>query len=216
MDIKGLLRRRAGGLVARYAPYGLHAALRAAFHDCESILDLGCGTESMVHQFAAGRFVAGLDRHYPSLLHNRGQGNYAAHVQGDILDAPFGKGTFDAVVALDVLEHFTREQGLQMLALMKDMARKRVVVLTPNGFLPQPASENPWQLHRSGWTEEDFRGMGFAVHGIYGWKRLRGMYARLRCRPWLFWEGVSRLSQPFCRHHPERAFLICAVLDTGA
>lgn len=197
--------------VSRITPYGLYGAMKAGLRECRSVLDLGCGTDSMVRHFTAGRWVVGFDRYMPSLLANREKTAYAAQVNGDILALPFKDRSVDAVVSLDVIEHLDREDGFRMLDLMERVARRRVILLTPNGFVPQAASDNPWQLHRSGWTVEDFRRRGYVVYGLYGWKSLRGEYARLVRKPRFLWEVVSALSQPFVQRHPERAFMLLAV-----
>jgi SAM-dependent methyltransferase len=198
-------------LLARITPYGLYDFLRRALKECRSVLDLGCGTDSMVQQFTAGRFVVGVDRYLPSLERNREVSSYAALVNGDIMDLPFAPKSVDAVVALDVIEHFGKADGLRLLRAMERTARRRVIVYTPNGFVPQAASDNPWQQHLSGWTVEEFRVRGYAVYGIYGRKDLRGEYARLIRRPRLWWELVSAASQFRVGRRPEEAFALLAV-----
>jgi hypothetical protein len=168
----------------------------------------------MLRHLTASHLVIGLDRYLPSLLENRRRTEYAARVQGDLKALPVGSKSVDAVVALDVLEHFDRDEGWARLAEWEDVARKRVVILTPNGFVPQEARENPWQEHRSGWTVGDFRQRGYVVTGVYGWKALRGPCAQLRFRPWLFWEGVSALTYPFTVRLPRFAFHLLAAKTT--
>lgn len=199
------------GWIGRLVPYGLYGPMAAALEGCDTVLDLGCGTASMVQHFCDGRRVIGLDRYFPSLIENRLRTSYAAWVHADLRALPFGPRSVDAVTALDVLEHLDKEEGAFRLAEWEMIARKRVILLTPNGFVPQPASDNPWQEHRSGWTPEDFEERGYDVRGVYGWKRLRGAYARLRFRPKWFWEVVSALSQPLVSRWPRQAFHLLAV-----
>jgi hypothetical protein len=168
------------------------------------------GTDSMVQQFTAGRFVVGVDRYLPSLERNREVSSYAALVNGDIMDPPFASRSVDAVVALDVIEHFGKADGLRLLGAMERTARRQDIVYTPNGFVPQAASDNPWQEHLSGWTVEEFRARGYAVYGIYGRKDLRGEYARLIRRPRLWWELVSAVSQIRVWSQPAEAFALLA------
>jgi hypothetical protein len=165
-----------------------------------------------MQHFCGGRWVVGLDRYLPSLAANQAVGRYAAQVQGDIMAVPFLPSCSDAVVSFDVIEHFSKDDGLRMLDAMERMARQRVIVMTPNGFVRQPADENPWQEHKSGWSVQEFRERGYEVFGVYGNKAYRGECARLKKRPWVFWELVSFLSQARVRREPERAYLICAVL----
>jgi hypothetical protein len=72
----------------------------------------------------------------------------------------------DTVLALDVIEHMEKEEGLRLLHEAKRIARHQVVVFTPLG--PYPQSHAPdeldrwhmhggrWQSHRSAWEPEDF------------------------------------------------------------
>lgn len=68
------------------------------------------------------------------------------------------------VLILDVIEHMTRLEGEAILKLLNRF--KRVVLYTPDGFMPQEPKgdeKDPWgyngwewQRHRSGWTAKDF------------------------------------------------------------
>lgn len=165
----------------------------------------------MVRHLAGRHRVIGLDRYLPSLLENRRRTAYFAWVQGDLMALPFGPGAVDAVVAMDVLDHLEKDEGIARLAEWESVARRRVVVMTPNGFVPQAADDNPWQEHKSGWTVDDLNRYGYAVTGVYGWKVLRGSYARLRFRPRLFWEGLSAFSHLYTARRPRAAFHLLAV-----
>jgi hypothetical protein len=71
----------------------------------------------------------------------------------------------DSVFALDFIEHLEKEEGFRMLREAERLARVQIVVYTPNGFFPQNHAGSTdrwgldgaaWQVHRSGWTAEDF------------------------------------------------------------
>jgi SAM-dependent methyltransferase len=205
------LRRMVPTWVLRASPYGMYRTLRTALEGCGTVLDLGCGPGSLLEHFADSCTLTGMDRYLPALEENRRRGRYHARVLGDLHSLPFGDKSADAVVALDVIEHLDREGGFDLLRDMERTARRRVVVLTPNGFVPQRADANSWQLHRSGWSVGDFRQRGYDVYGVYGMKGLRGEYSRLKFRPWLLWEAVSALSYPFTYGVPSWAFGLCAV-----
>ncbi|MFO0270396.1 MAG: hypothetical protein ACK53W_07675 [Gemmatimonadota bacterium] len=72
----------------------------------------------------------------------------------------------DTIVALDVIEHMDKAEGLRFLDVAKRKA-KQVVVFTPLGFLPQEETGatdawglhgQHWQKHRSGWMPKEFDG----------------------------------------------------------
>lgn len=76
-------------------------------------------------------------------------------------------GSVDSVVLLDVIEHLEKDEGTRLLERTISLARSQVVVQTPLGFMPQGEDEVKdawgmdgvdWQVHRSGWSPEDFPG----------------------------------------------------------
>jgi SAM-dependent methyltransferase len=94
------------------------------------VLDVGCGTGANGPVLASeGRFAIGLDASpIPLALTGAGAGQrgYAARVRGDAARLPFADGSFDLVVALDVIEHLADDN-----AAARDMHR----VLRPGGAL---------------------------------------------------------------------------------
>jgi hypothetical protein len=133
------------------------------------------------------------------------------------IGSAFEQASFDAVVAFDLIEHLDRDDGLSLLRLMERIARRRVVVFTPNGFLRQQGSaDNPFQRHRSGWTAEDFVLRGYEVHGIHGLRILRGHKGSVRWRPRRLWGIVSDLTQPLVHRRPSLAFHLLCVKEVGA
>src|SRR5690606_31358619 len=80
-------------------------------------------------------------------------GYHAALVRAEVgdLTTVLKPKSVDAVVALDLIEHLPRERAERLLDSLEAVARKRVVVLTPNGFVPQSATpEDPFQEHLCG------------------------------------------------------------------
>ena len=65
------------------------------------------------------------------------------------------------VLAIDILEHFEKEQGIAFLQECRRVSRGSVLVSTPKDFVAQEVLANPLENHRSHWTEEDFRLCGF-------------------------------------------------------
>ncbi len=194
-----------------------HRLLRQVVADgtCATLLDAGCGETSPIHKFSSEiPHTTGVDAYAPSVERSRAQGIHSDYRVMDVLaiGSEFADGSFDCVVCLDVIEHFEKEDGERLLAAMERIARKRVVVFTPNGFVPQPAEEgNQWQLHRSGWTAEEMRRRGYEVIGVGGWKPLRWSYALPRWWPRFFWERFARLTESHFEPRPDRAFQILCV-----
>jgi glycosyltransferase involved in cell wall biosynthesis len=76
--------------------------------------------------------------------------------------------SIDSVVALDVIEHLRRREGVRFLAEALRVARRQVIIFTPLGFYRQSYRKGQrdrwgmagghWQTHRSGWMPDDFAG----------------------------------------------------------
>ena len=110
---------------------------------------------------------------------------------GNALDAEkiFGPKSFDVVMAAELLEHLPKEDGPKLLAVCESVARKFVIITTPNGFLEQdpalapnePWAKNPYQKHLCGWLPHELEALGYEVglngapgavdgHQIIAWK----------------------------------------------
>ena len=72
-----------------------------------------------------------------------------------------GDKTYDLVLAIDILEHFEKEQGIVFLQECQRVSRGYVLVSTPKDFVAQEVPANPLENHRSHWSEKDFRLCGF-------------------------------------------------------
>lgn len=130
-----------------------------------SVLDIGAGIRPQT--FVPCDRLTCLEPHgeYCEVLRDHGI---------EVIEAPAPGGlrvlqdrSFDAVVAFDVIEHMTREDGGEMIAEMLRIAREQVVIFTPLGLMPQSGGDETdpwgmqgqhWQQHRSGWTPADFPG----------------------------------------------------------
>lgn len=198
-----------------------HRTLKEALvGTCDSVLDIGCGSRSPLHSFSKliPRTV-GIDGHAASIERSRAAGIHSEYHQMELMDAGhrFGPKSFDAVVALDVIEHFEKQDGFRLLEMMESLARKRVIIFTPNGFLPQDEwDSNVHQVHRSGWEVYDFELRGYRVFGMSGWKPLRGDYALPRIRPFKIGSRLSILTEPFATRFPRHAFQLLAIRDMEA
>lgn len=187
---------------------------------CETLLDVGCGRASPVGEFSHRlRASMGVDRHAPYLAESREKRLHSEYRQIDVMEIgdAFAPGSFDCVVALDLIEHLPKDAGLDLLRMMERIARRKVIVFTPTGFLPQTAyDDNSLQEHLSGWEPEEMRRMGYRVIGLNGWRPLRGERGLPRWRPDWLWNKVSLLSQVVAERHPEIAFQMLCVKDVAA
>jgi len=186
---------------------------------CESLLDVGCGANSPIKEFSKHipRSV-GVDGFLPSIETARKQGIHTEYRQSKLMEVDnlFSEREFDVVVGLDVIEHFEKPQGLALIQKLEKLARKRVVLFTPNGFVPQePVDGNEYQRHLSGWTVEEMKALGYCVYGINGYKPWRGEFAGIIRRPKKLFLWLSRITERFVYQRPEKAFQILCVKDMG-
>lgn len=72
-----------------------------------------------------------------------------------------GDNAYDIVLAIDILEHFTKPDGLKFLAELKRVAKQAVLVSTPKEFHSQEIEANPYENHRSHWTDEELKQEGY-------------------------------------------------------
>lgn len=139
----------------------------------DSTLDVGTGPGKFLRH-SRSRLLAGLDVQPPGFGHIR--------LQGDALEvmATLGTGSYDVVMSTDFLEHLEKPESRHALAEMYRIARRKILVFTPDGFAPQhpgmPGAERftpeewRWQTHRCGWTRAELQALGYSVaHWPWGW-----------------------------------------------
>ena len=87
-------------------------------------------------------------------------------------------GSFDVVMAFDVIEHLPKDQGYLLIYQMERLSAQAAIVFTPNGWVWQPPSpNNPFNAHVSGWKPNEFpRSLGWKVIGQHGPKWAFGPY----------------------------------------
>lgn len=213
----GVLSKSVRALDARVfgkcADHYEHALEREIVGSCQSLLDLGCGSQSPVERFSRSlRYTVGVDAHEPAVEQSRQRGIHTVCRRMDVMTVAdvFPARSFDCVLAADLIEHLPKEDALRLIRMMESVAAKKVVIFTPNGFLPQsPYNGNELQRHLSGWTVRDMRELGYRVRGIRGLRWIRKSDGSLP-RPAALWRRLVLLTQPICEAWPNLAFqLLC-------
>ena len=217
MSIKDCLRPLWKQTFGRLESQFLRELGNAVGITCESLLDVGCGFNSPVQylQYRPKRMV-GVDGFLPVIEQSRAKAIHDEYRQLSLIEIEdvFGPKSFECVLALDVIEHLVEADAIKLIGQMERVARKKVIVYTPNGYLPQGMEfGNPYQRHLSGWSVKTMEAMGYNVIGVHGFKFLRGYMARIKWHPHRFWLMISLLSQFITRNHPGRAFQILCVKE---
>lgn len=179
--------------------------------DCKSVLDLGCGNNSPL-QYLSIPYSVGVDIYKPALLESKEKKIHNEYILADITKIEFKEKSFDAIVMIAVLEHLSKEDGLKLIEKMEKWARKKIIIVVPNGFQHQDAYDgNPYQIHRSEWTTKELETLGFRVIGLHGWKALRGELGNIKYKPYSLWLLISDITQKITYHLPNLAATLFAI-----
>lgn len=133
-----------------------------------TVLDVACGL-SLKSKYIEASMRLGVDIHEEYFKHMEVDVPYAV-IKYDVrnLNEIFLDDSFDVVIALDIIEHLEKEESLSMIKECERIARKAVVLETPEGFIPQNIDiqghgGDQWQTHRSGWEADELKGLGYEV-----------------------------------------------------
>lgn len=188
--------------------------LKKELFGCSSILDVGCGNDSLLKYLPESVYREGVDAFEPYLEESRKKAIHHQYHLMNVLEIgkQFKENSFEAVYAGDLIEHLEKKDGFKLLTMMEKIAQKKVIVYTPNGFLPLPARDgNEFYIHLSGWEVEEMRNLGYQVIGTSGWKTLRGDDTGIRFQPKPLWRIISDITQFYTRNHPENAKQILCI-----
>lgn len=196
--------------------------LRKNLKDCESVLDLGCGPSSPLQYCENVKYSVGVEAFGPYFEESKKRKIHSEYIQKRVEDVDFPEKNFDAVIMIELIEHLPKQAGFEMLEKAGKWAKKRVIVSTPNGFLPQREKDNNLlQKHLSGWDLDEIRKLNFKCYGLSGFKSLRqeapeeieenDFMASIKKEPRFFWFIVATLSQALTYHFPKYAFEIFCV-----
>lgn len=181
----------------------------------KTLLDLGCGRNSPIKFFSNKlKYSLGVDSHLASVEDSKKYKIHTEYVVSGILGAcrNIADNSFDCAIALDVIEHLEKKDGEKLLNEMERIAKKRVIIFTPNEFLKQNVFDNNQaQKHLSGWSAREMKRMGFKIYGMSGLKTLRKELGEIKYKPHIFWQFLSSLSQIPVYYLPGFAFQILCV-----
>lgn len=102
--------------------------LRLLPDDVATVLDLGCGQGVITNHLAPNYTVTAFDLSASAIRHVSPQ---ARRVQGSALALPFRDGSFDLVLASQVIEHFPDAEQAAILAEMRRVSKRYVLIGVP-------------------------------------------------------------------------------------
>lgn len=164
------------GVKFRGVDFGLGRMVSQFFTGKMSVLSLGCGVFNPERSLPYS-FLVGVDVVPEYLEESKKLGNCIG-IRYDIRDIRnlFVKGSFDAVVCLDVIEHLEVSEGLKLIDDAEYLAGKLVVFYTPikwddnRKHVNNPelwSYGNEYNIHKSLWDESVFITRGYAVYREY-------------------------------------------------
>lgn len=181
-----------------------------------TILDVGVGFGIwgyLMYMLRKPSLLIGIDIDLNYLLASKKHNIYDCLVLASASSLPFRERVFDYVLAIEVIEHLPKADGEKMFAELERVCRSKVLITTPNGYLEQDPYVAPEsEIHKSGWSVQEFRRKGYKVRGI----GLKGT-SRLRSRRSLTLYGLlNHLSILITFFFPKFSEHIFAVKTLGA
>ena len=173
----------------------------------DKVLDLGCGFGHWGHlltthchemkdrQAVTAPTITGVDAFHGNIEFCRGHNIYESVHESDAVAflKDLETGSYDTVLAIDLIEHMDKAIGEELLSEMERVATQVIILSTPNFKNLRDGAEgitgfNQWEQHVSWWPRQEFKQRGFQVRGvrhnlysrIY---RLKGMHWFLRTWP---------------------------------
>ncbi|KKQ49685.1 MAG: hypothetical protein US75_C0002G0028 [Candidatus Woesebacteria bacterium GW2011_GWC1_38_13] len=169
----------------------------------KTVLDVGCGDGEFISYISKGEKwkITGVDQHKSSILEAEKKGVYKKIYKSDVVHLPHEvrKSKYDLVFCSQVLEHLSKRNGKAAIKEWEKLSKRRIIITTPVKFIPydriekDEKSENPYNIHLSGWAPEEFLKLGYSVRG-QGSKLVYGKNGLLRKFPRLYWPPLILLS----------------------
>lgn len=159
------------GMSARaYIPFWSLEIVSRNLEDGQTVLDVGCGkgeTMKALTRRNKGLVATGADIYLPYLKEGQSLKTHKLYVQCDIRKLPFRRKSFATVLCCHVIEHLERQEGKNLINDMEELADKQVIIVTPPYFSKEgPEARNePYQIHKSGWSPKELKKMGYKVRG---------------------------------------------------
>lgn len=161
-----------GAVVAPWAPFSDKGLVYWSLDTrAQSVLSIGCGDGIKDRLILRRRnprlWLVGVDIFEPYLRACARSGAHDELVLANACRLPFESRSFDLVVAAEVVEHLDRDGARHLLLEMERVARRRIIITCPVGYVRQGAyDDNPFQVHRSAYSPAEFRRLGYRVHGV--------------------------------------------------
>jgi len=152
----------------------LNEKLNEMLKEYSSILDIGCGDGRNFNP-TSGIYV-GIDGNNRILSYKPETINFLMDYDFSDGNIPFLDKTFDVVLLIDVIEHLEKDKAVLLLKEAERIARERIIIYTPDGFLEQNEEEGKKRdptfdekdIHRCGFDRQELENMGYVIEVFPG------------------------------------------------
>ena len=194
-------------------PWTVRRLLSQELTKSDVVLDIGCGPKSRLSDYDVS-YSVGVEVFDPYIEEAKKAHTHDELIKADCTTLEIKPKSFDVVLALDVMEHLGKQDSICLLDKMKSWARKKVIITTPNGFSPgHPADGNIFQMHKSGYTVDELRGLGFEVKGL-GLK-VPGYYLPSNTLISTLVQIATYPARLISYYHPRLAYDLIAIYHSG-
>ncbi len=184
--------------------------LEKIISDCDTVLDLGCGSNSPIGKLRKKKmFTLGVDIFEKYIDISKKKKIHDDYLLLNILniDKKISINSFDCVLLLDVVEHLEKMEAIQLIKKAEKIAKKKVIISTPNEYLHQSEySNNIYQIHKSGWDFKIFKKLNFKIYGVNGLKFIKSEMSKIKYKPLTVWYQISMFSNLFVKRFPQSAY----------
>jgi hypothetical protein len=178
MAAQRTIRRAEREMTVTVPPSAYRHLLRILAGNSHSVLDIGTGVMRSLGALPCTVKI-GLDAHRAYLEHREVGDAVPINASALEVERLFVPGAVDLVTLIDVLEHFSYEDAVEVLRQAETVAQRRVMVLTPRGSFPQEGHDafglggEDLQRHRSTWEAHDLVELGYQVAVLSGFHDAR-------------------------------------------
>ena len=136
----------------------------------KSVIDLGCGFESVLKIFK-NDFKLGVEIFEEYISKSKKKKIHHEYIMDNILSSRVNSllKNFEAVICFDVLEHLTQEESLNLINSIEENNPKFIAFRTTSEYVQQDEyHDNPYQIHKSYLNSKFFKERGYKVFGVDG------------------------------------------------
>lgn len=203
----------------------LDYCLKKELSDCESVLDLGCGPSSPLQYCKNIKYSVWVEWFEPYLKQSQEKWIHNEYIPKSIQELDFPENSFDAVIMIEVLEHLNEKDWYEILKKIEKLAKKKIIISTPNWYFPMDAVDNnEYQRHLSWWDVEKLSALWFDSYwvswakffykkqnSVHSLNQENAIFSNMRFRPQVVFYIVNSFFQIITYFFPRYAFGLFAV-----